>query len=342
MTAAVGRDARAVADTVTWSAAYQPSTSGGSTRRQRLAPVFAGDTFPVTRSTSASLTAFHALRPDQPLWWDAGLQSLELLGLVHRCDEAIEIAEVLRAQWDAAVKHSARVLRRRGVSAITRTRMAALHALARSRVESSTLVAPDPQRALQAAERAGDETATVLARHALAESAPKHGDHVTSLQHYRALRQPGAEQAPGAQRGSGSGQAGRAGCPNSRSRRTSTCICVSRVTRAGSRNHQSRSPARLAGGKKFSRDEGGSGGLPAARGAVRALPGGDSRRLSAGQAARILASIAPPDAVAAARCELAADFIEDPHRIEVLQREARKKIDTALRRPAPARPCCSA
>jgi hypothetical protein len=263
-------------------------------------------------------------------------------------------------RWDAAVKHSARVLRRRGLSAITRTRLAALHALARSRVESSTLVAPDAQRALRAAERAADETATVLARHALAESAPKHGDHVTSLQHYRALRQPGAQQAPGAQRGSGSGQAGRgcgqdaleavqaagypgipvavgattlsvigedgssrqsassssgrssmpggiaggkdgshtwcAGWPNSRSRRTSTCICVSRVTRAGSRNHQSRSPARLAEGKKFSRDEGGSGGLPAARGAARALPGGDSRRLSAGQAARILASIAPPDA----------------------------------------------
>jgi hypothetical protein len=40
--------------------------------------------------------------------------------------------------------------------------------------------------------------------------------------------------------------------------------------------------------------------------------------------------------VAAARCELAADFIEDPHRMEVLQREARKKIDTAVRHPAPA------
>jgi len=83
------------------------------------------------------LTAFHALQPDQPPWWVAGLRSLELLGLVHRCNEAIEIADILLAhtdeadvvgqveialartlwlmnRWEAAVERSARVLRRRG------------------------------------------------------------------------------------------------------------------------------------------------------------------------------------------------------------------------------------
>jgi transposase len=61
------------------------------------------------------------------------------------------------------------------------------------------------------------------------------------------------------------------------------------------------------------------------------LPGGASRNLTAGQAARILQSLTPPDAVAAARCELAAAYLEDLRRIDAQQREARKKLDAAVR-----------
>src|SRR5208282_3870627 len=41
------------------------------------------------------------------------------------------------------------------------------------------------------------------------------------------------------------------------------------------------------------------------------IPGGVSKALTAGQAAQVLGSITPPDAIAAARCELAAAFIDD-------------------------------
>jgi transposase len=49
------------------------------------------------------------------------------------------------------------------------------------------------------------------------------------------------------------------------------------------------------------------------------LPGGASRRITAGQAARIVQSLTPPDAVAAARCELAAAYLEDLRRIDAGQ-----------------------
>lgn len=198
---------------LTIAAHAQAAITPGDDETAELLLRLAGEAVGAMPETAADLvlTAFHALRPDQPLWWDAGLRSLELLGLVHRCDEAIEIADVLLAhtddadvvgqvevaaartlwlmnRWDAAVERSARALRRRGLSEIMQTRLAALHALARSRVESATVVAPDAQRALQAAERVCDEAATVLARHALAESARNRGDHASSLQHYRALR----------------------------------------------------------------------------------------------------------------------------------------------------------
>jgi transposase len=61
------------------------------------------------------------------------------------------------------------------------------------------------------------------------------------------------------------------------------------------------------------------------------LPGGVSRHITAGQAARILGSVTPPDAVAAARCELAAAYIEDLRRIDARQRDARRKLDAAVR-----------
>jgi transposase len=41
------------------------------------------------------------------------------------------------------------------------------------------------------------------------------------------------------------------------------------------------------------------------------VPGGVAKAITAGQAAQVLGSVTPPDAVAAARCELAAAFIDD-------------------------------
>jgi hypothetical protein len=56
------------------------------------------------------------------------------------------------------------------------------------------------------------------------------------------------------------------------------------------------------------------------------VPGGISKAITAGQAAQALGSITPPDAVAAARCELAAAFIDDLRGIDARIRETRKKL----------------
>jgi transposase len=61
------------------------------------------------------------------------------------------------------------------------------------------------------------------------------------------------------------------------------------------------------------------------------LPGGVSRRITAGQAAQILQSVTPSDAIAAARCELVAELAEDLSRIDARMRETRKKLDAAVR-----------
>src|SRR5260370_13394565 len=61
------------------------------------------------------------------------------------------------------------------------------------------------------------------------------------------------------------------------------------------------------------------------------VPGGASRPISAACAARILQQITPPDAVAAARCELAAAFVDDLRRIDAQIRETRKKLAVAVK-----------
>jgi transposase len=61
------------------------------------------------------------------------------------------------------------------------------------------------------------------------------------------------------------------------------------------------------------------------------VPGGVSKAITAGQATQLLGSITPPDAVAAARGELAAAFIEDVRRIDAQLRETRKKLAVAIR-----------
>jgi len=61
------------------------------------------------------------------------------------------------------------------------------------------------------------------------------------------------------------------------------------------------------------------------------IPGGAGRRITAGQATHILGSITPSTAVDAARCELAAEFIEDLRGIDAAIGETRKKLTTAVR-----------
>jgi transposase len=60
------------------------------------------------------------------------------------------------------------------------------------------------------------------------------------------------------------------------------------------------------------------------------VPGGVSRPIYAAHAARILQQITPPDAVAAARCELAAAFLDDLRHIDAQIRQTRKKLATAV------------
>jgi len=60
------------------------------------------------------------------------------------------------------------------------------------------------------------------------------------------------------------------------------------------------------------------------------VPGGVSRPIYASRAARILQQITPADAVAAARCELAAVFLRDLRRIDAQIRETRKKPAAAV------------
>jgi transposase len=60
------------------------------------------------------------------------------------------------------------------------------------------------------------------------------------------------------------------------------------------------------------------------------VPGGVSRPIYAARATRILQRITPPDAVAAARCELAAAFLQDLRRIDAQIRETRTKLGAAV------------
>jgi len=61
------------------------------------------------------------------------------------------------------------------------------------------------------------------------------------------------------------------------------------------------------------------------------VPGGVAKKIIAAHAARLLESITPPDAVAAARWELAAALIEDLRRIDGQLRETKGKLATAVR-----------
>jgi len=60
------------------------------------------------------------------------------------------------------------------------------------------------------------------------------------------------------------------------------------------------------------------------------IPGGIPKPITVGQAARILGSATSADAVAAARCELAAEFLEDLRGIDARIRGTRKKLVAAV------------
>jgi len=61
------------------------------------------------------------------------------------------------------------------------------------------------------------------------------------------------------------------------------------------------------------------------------VPGGVPKKIIAAHAVRLLASITPAGAVDAARCDLAAAFIEDLQRIDAHLRDTRKKLTAAVR-----------
>jgi transposase len=61
------------------------------------------------------------------------------------------------------------------------------------------------------------------------------------------------------------------------------------------------------------------------------VPGGVSKAITAGQAARLLETITPSVAVEAARCELAAALLDDLRRIDAQLRDAKKKLDGEVR-----------
>jgi transposase len=61
------------------------------------------------------------------------------------------------------------------------------------------------------------------------------------------------------------------------------------------------------------------------------IPGGVSKRITAGQAAQILKSIRPGDAVEAARRELAAAFLKDLRGIDAAMRQTRSKLAVTVK-----------
>ena len=61
------------------------------------------------------------------------------------------------------------------------------------------------------------------------------------------------------------------------------------------------------------------------------VPGGVAKEITAGHAARLLDSLTPAGAVEAARCELAAEFLDDLRRIDAQLLDAKKKLAVAVR-----------
>ena len=71
--------------------------------------------------------------------------------------------------------------------------------------------------------------------------------------------------------------------------------------------------------------------MPAARVLCELIPGGVSKEITAAHAAHLLESITPSGAVEAARCELAAAFLDDLRRVDAQLLDAKKKLTAAVR-----------
>jgi transposase len=61
------------------------------------------------------------------------------------------------------------------------------------------------------------------------------------------------------------------------------------------------------------------------------IPGGIAKDITAAQATHVLGSIEPSGAVAVARCELAAEFLDDLRRIDAQMRDTKKRLTAAVR-----------
>src|ERR1700683_5067647 len=61
------------------------------------------------------------------------------------------------------------------------------------------------------------------------------------------------------------------------------------------------------------------------------VPGGIAKEISAAQAARILGQVTPSSAVALARAELAAEFLQDMRHLDAQLRDTRKKLAAAVK-----------
>jgi transposase len=61
------------------------------------------------------------------------------------------------------------------------------------------------------------------------------------------------------------------------------------------------------------------------------VPGGIAKEITAAQATHFLEQIEPSGAVAAARCELAAEFLDDLRRIDAQMRDTKKRLTAAVR-----------
>jgi transposase len=64
------------------------------------------------------------------------------------------------------------------------------------------------------------------------------------------------------------------------------------------------------------------------------VPGGISKEITAAHAAHVLESVTPSGAAQRARCELAAEFLQDLRRIDTQMRDTKKKLTVAVRAAA--------
>ncbi|GAA4631457.1 LuxR family transcriptional regulator [Actinoallomurus vinaceus] len=163
-----------------------------------------------------AVTALRALRPTDRSYPELGERCVRVLGLVQRCDDAIEVGDLVLAhlddgesvsrvelglaralwlagRWEEASARCASVLARSDLTGPMRIRLNALQALVDSRLRGAAVTRPRAEAALAEARRLGDHEARITALHALAEITRNGADHAASLAYFRQLR---AENQP--------------------------------------------------------------------------------------------------------------------------------------------------